>query len=495
LNLYNAALVTPTYYVYFTSATIVSSAVLFRGFKGTPIQILTVVLGFLQICTGVVLLQLSKSAKDVPDTAVFKGDLDQVRTVAEQEEPEYEPRADTMRGAGAIIRSISKARQSRQFEEAKKLQEEHHMSMQPIGENEQFEFDGIRRRRTIIGQPGARGSIRYNPSPLHQETLNSQSPVNSNFVRRKSIHPPLGMSRFPDEDERQEEEMHPGFLDHFRRKRPGSKALPPTPRSGTPRNDFPLSPVKTDTSTIVSRDSSGTPREHIYGLSANLQKEEDTSYQPTTSHIHFDEPERPTSRSNTLSPLPPPPPHHSPGGAKRQFSFQNPFHRRGPSGEGPSSSRPVSRSGLSFSGRNNSGNGNVSSDGTTEEERLGLVKGDSSNLLDRIQVTHHPSTRIQKKSGRLLVIRHHNWSLEDSLMYSRRGCQDTQQGRMTLPARGYYLVGARGVIVMRVWTQILLLHGRIGMPGTRKPLFNFGFAAAFVLVSCICPVRRMALYI
>lgn len=50
-------------------------------------------MGFLQICAGVVLLQLSKSAKNVPDTEVFRGDLDQVRTVAEQEEPEYEPKA------------------------------------------------------------------------------------------------------------------------------------------------------------------------------------------------------------------------------------------------------------------------------------------------------------------------------------------------------------------------------------------------------------------
>src|ERR1019366_8242663 len=101
LNLYNAALVTPTYYVFFTSATIVSGAVLFRGFNGTVIEIITVVLGFLRICSGVILLQLSKSAKDVPDTAIFTGDPDQVRTVAEQEEPEYEPRADTMRGTAS----------------------------------------------------------------------------------------------------------------------------------------------------------------------------------------------------------------------------------------------------------------------------------------------------------------------------------------------------------------------------------------------------------
>jgi hypothetical protein len=34
LNIFNAALVTPTYYVFFTSSTIVTSAILFRGFKG-----------------------------------------------------------------------------------------------------------------------------------------------------------------------------------------------------------------------------------------------------------------------------------------------------------------------------------------------------------------------------------------------------------------------------------------------------------------------------
>ena len=65
-------------------------------------------MGFLQICAGVILLQLSKSAKDVPDAAVFKGDLDQVREVAEQEQPETEPKADAIRGTAAIIRAVLK---------------------------------------------------------------------------------------------------------------------------------------------------------------------------------------------------------------------------------------------------------------------------------------------------------------------------------------------------------------------------------------------------
>jgi hypothetical protein len=58
-------------------------------------------MGFLTICSGVVLLQLSKSAKDVPDTAVFSGDLDQIHTIAEQEQPETEPKADAIRGPAA----------------------------------------------------------------------------------------------------------------------------------------------------------------------------------------------------------------------------------------------------------------------------------------------------------------------------------------------------------------------------------------------------------
>jgi hypothetical protein len=101
-------------------------------------SIITVILGFLQICAGVVLLQLSKSAKDVPDAAVFKGDLDQVRTVAEQEEPESEPKADAIRGTAAIIRRFSQARQKNEMAEAKRVYEDRMKDqIDPIGEDEQ----------------------------------------------------------------------------------------------------------------------------------------------------------------------------------------------------------------------------------------------------------------------------------------------------------------------------------------------------------------------
>ena len=136
LNLFNAAMVTPTYYVFFTSATLVTSAILFQGFKGSVTSIITIVLGFLVICCGVILLQLSKSAKDVPDTEVFKGDLDQVRTVAEQEQPESEPKADAIRGTAAIIRRLSNSRQKIEAEEARRVHEDKlKAQMEPLGED------------------------------------------------------------------------------------------------------------------------------------------------------------------------------------------------------------------------------------------------------------------------------------------------------------------------------------------------------------------------
>ncbi|ORY16012.1 magnesium transporter NIPA-domain-containing protein [Clohesyomyces aquaticus] len=349
LNLFNAALVTPTYYVFFTSSTIVTSAILFQGFKGTAATISTVIMGFLQICAGVVLLQLSKSAKDVPDAAVFKGDLDQVRTVAEQEEPEYEPRADTIRGGGAILRSLSKARTERQAKEVKKLHEE---NMEPIGENEAVEWDGLRRRKTVV-EPGRPGTL----------------------TRTRTIHPPLGMTHFPDSDNESDNEsdIHPGFFQRLRSR--GKSRDGHTPVQASPIGLASLPPVSSSGS-----GDSRSEKDHVYGLPAGLQKEmeADTSYKPHETTIQFapsptgPEQERQQSRDSLHPPKPPP---HT---AKRQFSFQNVFHRsRAQStGEGgESSARPTSRNSRKTSRDKNT----LAS--ATEEERLGLVKGDSQNLL------------------------------------------------------------------------------------------------------------------
>ncbi|QIW98879.1 hypothetical protein AMS68_004397 [Peltaster fructicola] len=358
LNLFNAAMVTPTYYVYFTSATIVTSAVLFQGFKGTAVSITTVVMGFLVICSGVVLLQLAKSSKDVPDAAIFKGDLDQVRIIAQQEEPEYEPRADTVRGGAAIVRAMSRARTIRQVQEAHRIHDER---MEPIGENEQVEWDGLRRRRTISN---ASGSV---------------------HIKRKPVHPPLGMSHFPDDVSEPDSEVHPGFFGRIGRKNTFSTSH--SRRSG--RSPVPLETVAPDD----KRESTATAAERgqIYGmyrhsdLPTDGSHDIDTAYKSTTSGKHLqwagdvaeNERDHTSSRGSSLVP-PRVPPHGQTTGqtAKRAFSFTNVFHRHrsDASNEG---ARPTSRGQHSFMSRQSDHHD------VTEEERLGLVQGDSSKRLPK----------------------------------------------------------------------------------------------------------------
>lgn len=69
LNIFNTAVVTPTYYVLFTTLTIVSATVLYRGFDASGVDITTCVFGFLVICSGVALLHYSRSGNDLDDGA------------------------------------------------------------------------------------------------------------------------------------------------------------------------------------------------------------------------------------------------------------------------------------------------------------------------------------------------------------------------------------------------------------------------------------------
>ncbi|KAI9927373.1 hypothetical protein ASPWEDRAFT_175069 [Aspergillus wentii DTO 134E9] len=347
LNLFNAALVTPTYYVFFTSATIVTSAVLFQGFKGSAVQITTVVLGFLQICAGVVLLQLSKSAKDVPDAAVFKGDLDQVREVATQEEPESEPKADSIRGAAAIIRRISTARRNTEAEEARRyFREKHEDTLKPPSENEIIEWDGLRRRRTILGEG---------------HTMSRPHTPGTPQLSRKGSLPPWGMSRFPEEQENDAMDQRPStkqsghsFLDGIRSRT--SSVLHQTPQ---------WRPIHEAENQSDEKDID--IGYHGPGKILANRHRSDTSRSITwADEAH---PGQSTSRNSHLAPDPPP------HGARRQFSFNTVFNRMKSGSE--SSVRNVAtppRSILRHTEQKQAPG--------TEEERLGLVKGDSRNTED-----------------------------------------------------------------------------------------------------------------
>jgi hypothetical protein len=370
------------------------------------------IMGFLQICAGVILLQLSKSAKDVPDAAVFKGDLDQVRTVAEQEQPESEPKADAIRGAAAIIRRFSVSRQKMEHEEARRLYDEKMRDeMEPIGENEIVEWDGLRRRKTIIGE-----------SPIVP------------LQRRKTIHPPLGMSHFPSETEEEERRAtdgdhrdRPGVFETFRSR--ASTVLAPGHRNSTRASQAnvrsPMHPVPLTEITIGAGKSTDPPttpysheeaQEHIYGLPEGLR---------ATPADRADTPRsigRGRNRGNSFrseaggSLAPTPPPHQT---SRRQFSFQNVFHRaRSDDGASPGivSARPPTASSQDVPPPSRKGMGSRQSSKeqanalktATEEERLGLVKGDSHAALYSQQHSTSP-TRLpsQHKS------KHHYSSSSD----------------------------------------------------------------------------------
>ncbi|OAA58779.1 DUF803 domain membrane protein [Cordyceps fumosorosea ARSEF 2679] len=318
LNLFNAAMVTPTYYVYFTSTTIITSAVLFQGFKAPAMDLVTIVMGFLVICSGVVLLQLSKSAKDVPDTAVFRGDLDQIQTIAEQEQPETEPKADAIRGTAAIVRRISQARQKMEEREMDRLREEKSMdTLQPIREDGQaeFEWDGLRRRKTLAASTRSRSVTSPGPAPF---TPPPPSP-----------HPPLGMSRFPSDEDMEEQErpstMFSSIVGTIRARSRTNATMPPSygdEESGRMRSPGGIRPVPL-TEIVLPKPNNDDEAGTYYGATREHVFPHDTAYRGASA-----------GSGHTLPPTPPP---HS---ARRQFSFQRVF-RKTPD--------------------------------TTEEERLGLV--------------------------------------------------------------------------------------------------------------------------
>lgn len=345
-----------------------TSAVLFRGFKGTGIQIATVIMGFLQICAGVVLLQLSKSAKDVPDAAIFKGDLDQIREVGEQEQPESEPKADAIRGTAAIIRRISTPRQKMEAEEARRyFRERQEDLLKPPGENEIIEWDGLRRRRTVIGDG---------------PTTAPRTPGSA-----KTVHPPLGMSRFPDEEEEQEQEpsKSPGMRQTGHSLRRVLHPLSWGAHHDEENSRSPMHPVALTNITFNGKDADTAY--HGAGRDALATPFDPKERSDTPRSIAWADEAR---DSNHLAPEPP----HA---ARRQFSFSSVFSRRKSAEPLPKS--PVSP-GRGILRRSHIGDGaqRRAVKNATEEERLGLVKGDS-RMMDEEDLLNEKLQRTLSSSS------------------------------------------------------------------------------------------------
>ncbi|KAL7316152.1 hypothetical protein PS15m_005287 [Mucor circinelloides] len=185
LNLFNTALVTPTYYVIFTTMTIVSSIVLYRGFDASPVDVATCVLGFLSICSGVALLHNSKSQPSALSEEAEKLQDDDEKILLEdrhlqQEQHDQQP----------VVRRRSMFQMFENNSDADlNNQAEHHGSQNP-GAADLFPapFSGIsryasttKRSQSIITKHRLQ-SATDNSIPPHSPTERSKSRPHSNTI-------------------------------------------------------------------------------------------------------------------------------------------------------------------------------------------------------------------------------------------------------------------------------------------------------------------------
>lgn len=123
LELFNTAAVTPTYYVMFTAATLITSVILSKGMRTSAISIVTIVFGFFTICGGIVLLQLSKMDPDEISqhpsidrkSSMLLNVMEMGRELEHDQSAAHieDPGMDTIRGGMGIVGSIMRARSVR----------------------------------------------------------------------------------------------------------------------------------------------------------------------------------------------------------------------------------------------------------------------------------------------------------------------------------------------------------------------------------------------
>jgi len=123
LALFNTAMVTPTYYVVFTFFSIVTTIVLYKGLQSSASQIITLVMGFLVICVGITILQLSKIDPTNLSTKLDRRSTLLLQAAREKTQPADEksltgledPGMDTLRGSFGAFGSMIRARTVRRM--------------------------------------------------------------------------------------------------------------------------------------------------------------------------------------------------------------------------------------------------------------------------------------------------------------------------------------------------------------------------------------------
>ncbi|KAF7357952.1 DUF803-domain-containing protein [Mycena venus] len=154
LALFNTAMVTPTYYVIFTFFSILTTIVLFKGLSAPVSSIITLIMGFLVICVGITILQMSKvdpkelgNKLDRRSTILLQAARSQTETMEEKSVLGVEdPGMDALRGSFGTVGSIIRARSARRMSQAS-------MAGRPPGAAPPFQR-GANSTNPRLGAPG-----------------------------------------------------------------------------------------------------------------------------------------------------------------------------------------------------------------------------------------------------------------------------------------------------------------------------------------------------
>ena len=259
----------------------------------------------------------------------------------------------------------------------------------------------------MLGSQRSRAMTSRSPNPF---TL----PRTPTTGHAQQAHPPLGMSHFPTEDELAEHDRpgSPGALSSIVgtiRSRARSVLLPGHPDFQQGRHDTginpkiqsPMHPVQlTEISVPAQKVGEGSNSPYgEYGLPSKTAYEgaagvaaagSTVSVNSSARRVQFGGDNRKASLAasdgSSLGPPPTPPPHTT----RRQFSFQNVFKRHQQHAQGDAAHDAAGDAGHHFfpsihaAARpatrplSSRGYSNPQVKGATEEERLGLVKGDSN---------------------------------------------------------------------------------------------------------------------
>ncbi|KAF5386074.1 hypothetical protein D9615_002686 [Tricholomella constricta] len=204
LALFNTAMVTPTYYVIFTFFSMVTTIVLFQGLKASVKSILTLVMGFLVICVGIVILQMSKvdpvslAKLDRRSTILLQAARSKTEALEEKDALGIEdPGMDALRGSFGTVGSIIRARSARRMSQSS-THTNHRI--RPVGAAAPYDRESGMR-------PWSHGSPSMNPSPLRLDELpnglkrhqlyDAPMPLHTDANSTSSIHGSPAMAKRP----------------------------------------------------------------------------------------------------------------------------------------------------------------------------------------------------------------------------------------------------------------------------------------------------------